>query len=477
MQNFDVLMVGNGVLALSTALALVLEDAQLRVGILGSSAQVGGASTAAGAMLSSFGETTYACFESEYGKSKLELNVQAGKLWSDWIAALNALLPSDHFLEILRGTCVLLNTESSRLENKNFSALIKALTQYQEPFEEMDPLHIPGLNPVDNCRPLRALFLPREGYIDPCRLLQALESILKKHFKVTFLETEASQIRVENSKIAYVETLRQERVWAPHVVLAAGAYSQHFIDQIPELNARIPLILSGAGTACLIKHPGHALKGVVRTPTRAGACGIHMMPRGSDALYMGASNSLGIYPKTFPKMRDSHYLTKRALEQFNQDFHKAEITQWFVGNRPAPIDTFPLIGKTSIVGFWVLTGTYRDGLHQSPLLAQSLAKEIIGTASFSHPFPVERALIQAITREQTLEEFSEHYMAVGYEHGIQLPKLGFDFLLKEMLYKRGEEIYKELDVNIGISFDILIMLDLNRELIPTLRNYYHSSLS
>lgn len=475
MKCFDILIIGNGILGLSTAYALSLENHGLNIAIVGPSHRKGCASLAAGAMLGAFSETSEATFASIHGRAKLDMAVQAARMWPDWVKGINDQINDDSNIGINLGTFVTLNTESSKREDKNFGAIKKALDLYGESYFEVDPCEIPGLNPAHNCRPLRALFIPREGYLNPFSLFKALENILKRQKNITFIDSCVNKIRTTSSQNKIIEVHEDNLLEANQVVIAAGAYTQHIIDQLPELKSKIPLILAGSGTSFLLEYPDHKFQGVIRSPNRAGACGIHIMPRTENQLFIGSSNSLGILPKTYPKTRDIYYSTRRAMEQLHQGFNKGEIIEWFVGNRPTPVDTFPLLGETSIKGLWMLTGTYRDGFHDSPLLARSLARQILGHSSlFSHPFHPERTPIQTMTLEESMHDFVEQHVAVGYEHAIQLPKIGFHEVLEEMLYKKAEDIYKKLEINFGIPFDLLIALELNRELIPFFRDYYKS---
>lgn len=480
MRSFDICIIGNGVLGLSTAYELLLENPMLHIAIIGPSNRPGCASLAAGAMLGAFGEVTKSSFDSKYGQAKLDMAVQSSRMWSDWIEQINVSINAKESLKITPGTFVILNTESSKREDKNFAAIIKALNSYKEPYQEVDPSEIPGLNPIDNCRPLRTIFLPNEGFINPFQVLDTLDSIVRKHQNAVMIDGYVKQLHCHHNedRISAIETHEGEIIQSTHIVLAAGVYSQALIDQIPAIKKRVPLILSGAGTSFLLKYPND-FKSVVRSPNRVGGCGIHIMPRGNDMLFMGASNYVDVSPKSEIRMRDVYYLVQRAIAQFNQDFHKAEIINWFIGNRPVTVDAFPLIGETSIKGLWLLTGNYRDGFHNAPLLAKSIANQILGKLPplINHPFQAERMPIQTMSREQAIEEFSDQLLGAGYEHAVQLPKTEWGALLKEVFYKKAEAIYDELDINIGLPFDILVMLEQKPHLISFFRDYYHKLLS
>lgn len=476
MKKFDILVIGNGILGTSVAYALINEDPSLKIAVIGHRERRGSATIAAGAMLNCFGEISKFTFHSKASLEKFNIAREATKQWPEWLDKINSQLTSQDKITITPGTYLLLNNKAGHRESENFSAIYKALKLYQEPFEEVDASLIPGISPSADARALRALYLPNEGALNPLLLLTAIEKACV-HLGITFLDTLATEILLDKNKIVGIKTEDGGILQTPVTVLAAGSYTQKLIDQIPSLTKRIPKILAGVGCSLLLKADNHQLKSVVRTPNRSGSCGIHLIPynKSTDFLYMGASNNIRLFPKAHPKGRDVYYLLERAMEQFNQSLHKAEIISWQIGNRPTTFDTFPLIGSTSIQGLWLLTGTYRDGIHDSPVLATSIAKEILGSKSLvTHLFQPERFPIEVMSKEHALEEFADQYVSVGYEHNMKLPKIAWDSMIKEMAYKRMENLYQQLEIDLGLSPDLLFMFDQEPEMIPLFKEYYRS---
>jgi hypothetical protein len=89
-----------------------------------------------------------------------------------------------------------------------------------------------------------------------------------------------------------------------------------------------------------------------------------------------------------------------------------------VGNRPVPADGSPLIGPVGIEGVWLATGTYRDGLHQSPLLAKHVAgliedgREVVPELA---AFTPERPPVCVGARDEIVTATVDQMMASGYE--------------------------------------------------------------
>lgn len=158
---------------------------------------------------------------------------------------------------------------------------------------------------------------------------------------------------------------------------------------------------------------------MIRTPNRAFACGLHCVPRGEDMLYLGATNILSERPKNHALISDVQFLLDCAVDQLNIDLHSAEIISIQVGNRPIPADGFPLIGECGMQGLWLATGTYRDGLHQSPLLAAYIADCLTNIKSTSldlSSFNPVRAPLIGLARELTVGETVKQMFATGYEY-------------------------------------------------------------
>jgi hypothetical protein len=320
------------------------------------------------------------------------------------------------------------------------------------------------------------MYIPDEGSINSVNLFKALHSTIENCKNITLIDGIANTINVVTGKITSIKTETGNSITAKQFLIAAGAYTQGLIDQIPEIKNYTPKILAGVGYALLLNKCGHNVKHVVRTPNRAGACGIHLVPRDCDTLYLGASNYLNLIPESTSKARYIYYLLQFGMEQINQEFHDSELLKVLVGNRPATVDGFPLIGESSIKGLWLLTGTYRDGLQDSPLLAESLAKQMLGKAPlFNNMFQPERMPIQTMTREEAIKEVTYQLVSTSYEHSMKLPRIGWDKLFEEMIHTRMQNLYDKLDIDYGLPPDVLIMINRGGdEYISLFRDYYKS---
>lgn len=412
--SFDVVIVGNGSIGLSTAIALADEQPDSSIAVVGPSARIYGATPAAGAMLGCFGEITAAGVASPYGRRKFELAKTARGYWPAWFERLG-VAPDD--VLTTRETVVLLNSVGySEVDSGNFFAIERELRDADEPFSEIDVNDIKWIDPDSNFRPLRALHLPNEGAVDSGALLNALTAAAERR-GITFVDETATALRSENGRIQGVD-VAGGAIAGGTVVVAAGAASDPLIQSVPELTYRVPMVVAGGGVSVLAQVGDQSVPPyVLRTPNRAFACGLHVVPRKNGTVYIGATNDVYFEPQTDWELSDLIFLTDGAIRQVRRDLNHAKIQQITLGNRPMSIDGWPLIGPTSVENLWILTGTYRDGLHQSPMLATDLARRISGREGMVDlsEFRPEREPINPVDKSVVVDDVVRHTLACGHE--------------------------------------------------------------
>ncbi|CAM5619426.1 hypothetical protein SALBM135S_02467 [Streptomyces alboniger] len=101
------------------------------------------------------------------------------------------------------------------------------------------------------------------------------------------------------------------------------------------------------------------------------------------------------------------------------------------GNRPLALDGHPVIGPTPREGLWVASGTHRDGLHASPLIATTLTEALLasgGTAA-ALPGPLAafaptRPPITDLTIKEAAAEAAAHHAALAAEARMRPPLTG-----------------------------------------------------
>ena len=394
-------------------------------------------------------------------RAKFEMALAASQRWPQWLAQLNEFVEKEQPLQITYGTYVLLNSRNGGIDDDNFKAIEQALIQQQLAYQVANPAEIKGLMPVVDYRPLRALYLPQEGCLNPLLLLNRLEKYLQKRHCHLVPHRVLKLSRQAGGDFSLSLT-NQEQITSKQTVIAAGAYSQRLVEQFPELRENIPLILSSVGCSMVLRTHAIQLNSVLRTPNRAGACGNHLVPYGKDLIYAGATGYFSYQPETQTRVRYLYNLQKNIIHQFNKNLENAKIEKILIGNRPVTVDGFPLIGGTSIPGLWLLTGSYRDGFHDSPLLGEYLAAQIVGDSAvlLDHPFSPIRHPLQMMSQQQSIDEAVHHTLATNYEYGMTVPINGV-YMEETYAYgltKRFQEIYDILEIDYSLAVEMLVLL-------------------
>ena len=475
LATVDLSIVGNGILGLMTAFELTNKNPNLKIAVIGPADRKGGASQASGAMLGCFGEITDQTFFNDQAEKRFLMAYDAHKRWPSVIEKLNSLVPKSQQQEINQGTFVVLNPCSGQIESDSFRELLAALKRFDEPYQEIDPRDIEGFNPNENLRPLRSIVISNEGSLDSRRFMSVVRSLLEQR-GVQFVEQKALGFHQEGAGFV-VDLENSETVQSSKCLLAAGAFTQDLLDAHPDLADRIPHLFPGVGFAANIEQvPDNPIRKVVRTPNRAGACGLHVVPQNDGSLYLGASNDVYLRPQTLPMTGIVHFLLECGIEQINPTLYRSNLLQTRTGNRPVTADGFPLVGETSIEGLYILGGTYRDGFHKSPVLAEAMAEEILGEEpTWQHDYQPERSLIPTVNKEESIKVYLDHLIAAYYEHGWRAPKISSQGAMRQMQEEKIRKFYDTHGFDFGISAEILLMHELDSkpdEALPLLKKLF-----
>ncbi|MEU9237606.1 NAD(P)/FAD-dependent oxidoreductase [Streptomyces subrutilus] len=417
----DVAVAGNGVLGWSLAVELARRSRGLRVVVVGPASGPGGASAAAAAMLNCFAEVTDTTSCHPASRAKFALGWAALDAWPDWLDAMrdgSGRGPS----VVSPGTFVVLGAQATPTAVRNFEAVQAALKEHAEPHHEVQAADIPGLRPVPHERPLRALYLEREGAVDARAVLQALERCGRR-LGVSVIDGRTSRLQAASGRCTGMSLEDGTEISAGAVVVAAGTASGPLLDQL--LPARTPPLLHGTGCAArTLRHTWPGFDRVVRTPTRSGACGMHLVPLGGGVEYLGATHIVCFDPPPGPRLGVTQFLLRFATEQFDTRLGLSAIQHWHYASRPVPLDRFPLLGPAGIDNLYAATGTYRDGFHSSPVIARHLADVILTPGPLPEPlapFTPVRGPIETTTAEESIDLFVSDEVETAAEYGMRLP--------------------------------------------------------
>lgn len=471
-NHYDVVVIGNGVLGLSLGIKLLKKNK--KVVILGENIRPMAATTASGAMLGTYGEVTANLLKSDYGRLKHDFAVRSNALWNNWLQELNDYTEKDNIL-CANGTIVMLNTVgSSELDTENYEAIRSSLIHYNEDFQDINPKDIEWLDAETTARPLRAIYIPNEHAVDSEKLLNKLERAFL-NLGGEIINEEADDIESMSNIVNAVKLKSGLVLNCEQVVLAAGARTQELLDKLPEISERIPKLVSGYGVSAIVETEDNTNpEQVIRTPNRAFACGLHVVPRGKGQVYIGATNIIKPDPMDSPHLNDVTFLLDCAYRQVNRKLATSKMTKLQVGNRPISLDGYPLLGETDMQGLWLMTGTYRDGLTISPYVAEEMSRIISGEEASEYDFnkfnPVRRP-IQTATREEIIEEAMAHMIATGYEFDWRIP-VEWQGIIEYSMKPSYEKYTENLDKQYTPPADLLAASRVYPSIAEKMKQYY-----
>ena len=470
-------IVGNGILALTTAFRLARRAApDDRITLVGSRSRPGSATLAAAAMLNSFAEVEAGGLESELELYRFELSHLATRLWPRFVQEIievaGSRLPGacakceglcGGCLD--RGTFIVNNTAADDLDDENYDAIVAALVRFDEPHQHVSPKEIPNYAPEQHHRATRAVYLPNEGWMNPRLTVEALEAALSAFPQVAFVDEEVDRLTSEGGAITAAVLLDGRRIEGDRFLLATGATATDLLAR-SELGLQVQRVFYGVGVSIEVRSPDFPHKKCIRTPNRGLACGVYSAPYflgpdlSHDHVLIGASNFISPVPYPYGRLTSVESLLRAAIEQINANFYRADLVRVNVGWRPTSQDTFPLLGPTSIPNLIVATGTKRDGFHLSPLLSEFLSAMVLGEPVDPRlaVFAPERKLIFALTREQAISKAVRHQISAAYQHGFAPSKSRMPQQIAAMYRTDLEKLHDQIGAHErGIPAEMLDM--------------------
>ncbi|PIK14681.1 FAD-binding oxidoreductase [Halobacteriovorax sp. JY17] len=439
-----VVIAGNGILSYTAALSLITEDKSVEVSIIGPRDNKGCASLAAAAMFNSFCEVDVGTFSNRFDKEKFLFNRRAAPLWVEYIKRLEELshVKINHGF----GTFLINNHSTDELEDRNFDAILGALSEFNEPHEMVKLNSVENYRPMPNDRGSRAVYIPREGWVNPIDLMNSLKIILERSERVVFRDGYAKRLNFQGDKIQDVELECGESVSGDVFLLAAGANFSKIVDA-SNFDVQFPRIFYGVGASILLETGENTLKNCVRTPNRGLACGLYAAPQTSTKTLIGASNFISPIPEDGVRLTSLHGLVESSIRQLNSDFYRSQFVRSNIGWRPTSEDTVPLIGETSYENLIIATGTKRDGLHCSPLISEILCNLVLGKEQGIDIslFKPEREPYKVYSREYAIKASVDNIINASYQHGF---KSAMNRMVEDMISYHTREL-EELHDKVG----------------------------
>jgi glycine oxidase len=207
----------------------------------------------------------------------------------------------------------------------------------------------------------RAAFLLKERSVDPRALVAAAVKAIK-HRKVDTSSGDAViSVDLADGRVTGVRT-EKTSFFAPVVINCAGAWSgdlgpHHF----PTRPVKGQMLAVAAPHRNFLRH-------VVRSPE------VYLVPRSDGRILIGSTlEEAGFEKRTDPVIIRRMYGAAVALVP---KLSEARILEAWAGLRPGTPDALPILGPTSIPGYYVATGHFRNGILLTPVTAHLMAEVV-----------------------------------------------------------------------------------------------------
>jgi glycine oxidase len=223
------------------------------------------------------------------------------------------------------------------------------------PLAELEP----GLVP-----PTRSARFLEERSIDPRALGSAALKAARHRGVDVSSGTAATEVLHSEGSTAGLRADKSSYA-APVVVNCAGAWAG---DLSP---FRFPTRPVKGQMLSLVGAPPNTPRHVIRAPE------VYLVPRSDGRVLIGATVEEAGYdkridPAVIQRMHEAAVQLLPALSQ-------GRMLEAWAGLRPGTPDNLPLLGATSIPGYFVAAGHFRDGILLAPVTAHLMAQVITGT--------------------------------------------------------------------------------------------------
>ena len=336
MRNWDVIVVGGGIIGLSLSIELRRRGASVLVVERGEPGRE--ASHAAGGMLVDCPLETPAVLQ--------PLATASAHMYPEFARE----------LEVESGIKVDLRDQGTILfpSSEHLSSPCLKQAKLPAPLAELEPA-LAVLN--------QPAFYLRERSVDPRALTAAALQATKRLGADISSGEEVTAINLSRGRVAGVITTKTS-FHAPIVVNCAGAWSGQIASHA------FPTRPVKGQMLCLLSPSRNLLKHVIRAPE------VYLIPRSDGRILVGATvEEAGFDKRTDVETIQRLHHTAIAIVP---ELRNAKILEDWAGLRPGTPDALPILGPIATPGYYVATGHFRDGILLAPITARVMADVIAG---------------------------------------------------------------------------------------------------
>ncbi len=385
MKNWDVVILGAGVIGMS--LALRLRDQHRSVLLVERHEPAGEATHAAGGMIANCDPHTPAVLQpladasaAQYPEFVREIEAESGESADLRDIGTIAFFPKGE-TPTHAGVRELSDDELRRIEPALATETewqISCLFPDAEATLRQATVELPGRL---WSHPGPAWYLP-EHCVDPRGLAKALIKTCKKRAVDFATGSETLEVLTAAGRAMGVRTSRATYL-AGAVVNCAGAWAakiQPLAIPTRPVKGQMVCVVPQTMDSGAPRIPSSGIRGsemvrhVVRTPD------IYIIPRSDGRILLGATvEDAGFDKRTDPRTIRRLYQAGLRLAPI---LSTTRIHDAWAGLRPGSPDDLPILGETSIPGYFAATGHYRDGIMLAPGTANAMAQLITGQQPF-----------------------------------------------------------------------------------------------
>jgi glycine oxidase len=338
-RTWDVIIVGGGIIGLS--LSIELRKRGTRVLVVERSEPGREASWAAGGMLADCTIETPAALQ--------ELAIASARMYPEFVHELEDESGVD--VDLRDAGAIVFPAPEHVHERPGFTVaeLLPA------PLAELEP----ALAEIS-----RPAFLLKERSVNPRGLVEAAwKAALHREVDISS-GTAVGEVLVSDGRVSGVKT--DKTTYAASVVVnCAGAWA----GSLPPLH--FPTVPVKGQMLAIVGAPANVPRHVIRTPE------VYIIPRSDGRVVIGATLENAGYDKRTDA--DTIHRLHQAAVRTLPPLRSGRILEAWAGLRPGTPDSLPILGATSIPGYFVATGHYRDGILLAPVTAHLMSRVVSGS--------------------------------------------------------------------------------------------------
>ena len=337
MKNWDVIVIGGGIIGLSLSMELRRKGARVLVVERGEPGRE--ASSAAGGML------VDCLFETSTALQSLA--TASARMYPEFV----------HEVQVESGMNVDLRDQGTIFfppENVRERAESTLSTLLPAPLAELEPALAESNRPA---------FYLQERSVNPRALAPAALHAAKHRGVDVSSGAAVTAVNLSDGRVSGVTTNKTSFL-APIVVNCAGAWSGQIAPHVfPTRPVKGQMLCLTASSRSLLKH-------VIRSAE------VYLIPRSDGRIVVGTT----VEEAGFDKRTDVATIQRlhRAAVAMVPELRNAKILEDWAGLRPGTPDALPILGPTATPGYYVATGHFRDGILLAPITAQLMAEVIEG---------------------------------------------------------------------------------------------------